>query len=261
MKRFTLILCLTLLASCARTPAIDDSYPSLNQDSRVRFIVLHYTSTDLANSLALLTHGDVSSHYLIADDQAGTIYRLVEESRRAWHAGESEWKGRTWLNATSIGIELVNPGYLDTPNGRVYQPYGEAQIESLIALLKDIVARHELPPGSVIGHNDIAPQRKVDPGPMLPWKRLADAGLLPWPDARQVLQQQQVFANNGLPNALWFQQQLVHLGYPLVPSGLFDEATRNVLTAFQMKYRPRVYDGQADAETAALLQVLNASGN
>ena len=107
MRFVCLALCLALLAGCASGPRIDTRYNAVGQNSRVQYIVLHYTSTDLARSLQLLTEGEVSSHYLIGDSPA-TIYRLVDEDRRAWHAGVSQWQGRTWLNGTSIGIELVN---------------------------------------------------------------------------------------------------------------------------------------------------------
>lgn len=254
MRVLAVSLLLALLAGCAG-PRIDDSYRARGQSSRVQFIVLHYTSSDLQHSLALLTRGEVSSHYLIGD-RPPTIYRLVEENRRAWHAGEGEWQGRTWLNASSIGIELVNPGFEDTPHGRVWQPYAAAQIEALIVLLKDLVKRHDLPPGSIIGHSDIAPQRKVDPGPRFPWKRLAEAGLLPWPDAQAVTRQLALFVDR-LPSVGWFQQQLAVQGYLVGQHGQLDEATRRVIAAFQMKYRPARYDGQPDAETAALLVVLN----
>ena len=255
MRLLCLTLCALLLTGCAGGLRIDDSLRAQSQNSRVQYIVLHYTSTDLARSLALLTRGDVSAHYLI-DDGAAKIYRLVDEDRRAWHAGDSEWQGRTWLNASSIGIELVNPGYVEGPGGRVWQPFGEAQIEALIALLKDLVKRHDLPPDSIIGHSDIAPQRKVDPGPLFPWKRLADAGLIRWPDAAEVAREQARFTV-ALPDVAWFQAQLHQLGYRVPDSGVLDEETRNVLAAMQMKYRPARYDGEPDAESAAILQVLN----
>jgi N-acetylmuramoyl-L-alanine amidase len=254
MRIIFLACCALLLAACSSGLSIDRSSVSANQDSRVQYVVLHYTSTDLEHSMALLTHGEVSSHYLIGE-QPPTIYQLVDENRRAWHAGESQWRGRTWLNSSSIGIELVNQGFTDTPEGRVWQPYSEAQIAALIVLLKDIVARHHLPLDSIIGHSDIAPQRKTDPGPMFPWQRLAEAGLISWPDAAQVAQQQALFSQQ-LPNALWFQQRLARIGYAVPSSGTWDAASRNVLSAFQMKYRPSRYDAQADAETAALLAAL-----
>jgi N-acetylmuramoyl-L-alanine amidase len=254
MKGIFLLCGALLLAGCSSAPRIDHSHISANQDSRVQFVVLHYTSTDLPHSLALLTQGEVSSHYLI-DAQPPTIYQLVDENRRAWHAGESEWHGRTWLNASSIGIELVNQGYQDTANGRVWQPYSGAQIDALIVLLKDIVARHQLPLDSIIAHSDIAPQRKTDPGPLFPWQRLGEAGLIRWPPAAAVAQLQLGYEHN-LPDWRWFQQRLARLGYKVVQDDQDNQATRNVLAAFQMKYRPARFDGQADAETAALLNWL-----
>lgn len=257
MKTFLLCLTLVLLAGCARGPRIDTRFVSANQDSRVQYVVLHYTSTDFMHSLALLTHGEVSAHYLI-DENPPNVYRLVDEDRRAWHAGESQWQGRTWLNASSIGIELVNRGYDDTPDGRVWYPFSDAQIDALIDLLKDLKKRHRLVPGAIIGHMDIAPQRKVDPGPLFPWKRLGEAGLIPWPDAGEVARKQVLLAA-GLPSVAWFQHQLSIQGYAVPQNGVLDQATRNVLAAFQMKYRPARYDGEPDAQTAALLLVLNTA--
>ena len=200
---------LALLAGCSSGPQlrIDRSHVSANQDSRIQFVVVHYTNASLERSLALLTHGEVSSHYLIGDDSNATIYQLVDENRRAWHAGDSQWEGRTWLNSTSIGIEIVNPGFTDTPTGRIWHPYSEAQIQALILLLKDIAQRNNIQPRHIIGHSDIAPLRKLDPGPLFPWKRLADEGLGIWPDARAVAQVQARFAVNP-PSVTWYQQQL-----------------------------------------------------
>lgn len=181
-----LLLFSTLLAGCAGGLRINTDHTAKDQDSRVQYIVLHYTASDSQRSLAMLTHGGVSAHYMI--DQEGTIYRLVDENRRAWHAGESEWEGRTWLNATSIGIEMVNLGFRDTPTGRQWYPFTEEQIKALIPLLKDIQQRHRLGPNAVIGHSDIAPSRKQDPGPMFPWARLAAAGIINWPTPATVAQ-------------------------------------------------------------------------
>ena len=257
MKAFGLVALLLLLAGCTSGPEIDTRYSAVAQDSRAQFIVLHYTSTDFEHSLELLSRGEVSSHYLI-DRAPAKIYRLVDENRRAWHAGESEWQGRTWLNSSSIGIELVNPGYEQTADGRrLWYPYPEPQIDALILLLKDIMQRHGLKPGAIVGHSDIAAQRKVDPGPLFPWKRLADAGLLPWPDARLVAAHREVFSR-ALPATEWFQTQLAQQGYRVPRHGMLDEETRNVIAAFQMKYRPARFDGMPDAETAAILAALQA---
>lgn len=256
MKSLALVLSLLVLAACSSTPRIDTSHPSVNYDNRVQFVVVHYTSASLEQSLKLLTHGQVSSHYLIGDDPSATIYKLVDEKYRAWHAGESQWEGRTWLNSSSIGIEIVNPGYRDTPTGRVWYPYSEGQIQALIVLLKDISKRNNIESRHIIGHSDIAPLRKLDPGPMLPWKRLADAGLGIWPNAEAVARQQALFAAR-LPSVTWFQEELARLGYETPQTGELDIATRHVLAAFQMHFRPSRFDGMPDAESAAILQVLN----
>ena len=255
MKFLSLIFSIALLAGCASGPRMDTSHPSANHDSRVQFIVLHYTSTSLERSLQLLTSGPVSSHYLIGDTPP-TIYKLVDESQRSWHAGESQWRGRTWLNSSSIGIEIVNPGYHDTPTGRVWYPYTEGQIQSVIALLKDISTRYKIDPHNIIGHSDIAPLRKLDPGPMFPWKRLAEAGFGIWPNAQAVAREQARYAS-AMPSITWFQQQLALLGYETPQTGELDVATRHMLAAFQMHFRPSRFDGTPDAESAAILNVLN----
>lgn len=257
MKFFALLASLLVLAGCASAPRYDTSHPSANYDSRIQFVIVHYTSASLERSLQLLTHGEVSSHYLIGDDKGGTVYKLMDENQRAWHAGESQWQGRTWLNSSSIGIEIVNPGFKDTPTGRLWYPYSEAQIQSLIALLKDISKRNGISPRHIIGHSDIAPLRKLDPGPLFPWKRLAAEGLGVWPNEAAVARQQMLFNSGELPSIGWFQAQLAHLGYDTPQTGELDVATRHVLAAFQMHFRPSRFDGTPDAQTAALLLVLN----
>lgn len=256
MKYFALIVSLIVLAGCAGGPRFDTSHPSANYDSRVQFVVVHYTNASLERSLQLLTRGEVSSHYLIGDDKGATIYKLMDENVRAWHAGESEWNGRTWLNSSSIGIEIVNPGFKDTPTGRVWYPYTEDQVQSLMVLLKDISKRHGIKPRDIIGHSDIAPLRKLDPGPLFPWKRLAAEGLGLWPNEQSVARQQMLFAEQ-LPSISWFQAQLARLGYATPQTGELDVATRHVIAAFQMHFRPARFDGTPDAQTAALLLVLN----
>jgi N-acetylmuramoyl-L-alanine amidase len=145
---------------------------------------------------------------------------------------------------------------VDTPTGRLWYPYSEAQVQALIALLKDITRRNEINPANIIGHSDIAPNRKLDPGPLFPWKRLAQAGLGVWPDERAVALQQAAYAAQ-LPSASWFQAELARLGYPTPRTGEWDVATHQVLAAFQMRYRPTRFDGAPDAQSAAILQVLN----
>ncbi|MBI6578110.1 N-acetylmuramoyl-L-alanine amidase [Pseudomonas viridiflava] len=256
MKLYLAAFLLIALTACSSGPRLDTSHPSANFDGRIQYVVMHYTSASLERSLQLLTHGEVSSHYLIGDDASATIYKLVDESARAWHAGESEWDGRTWLNSSSIGIEIVNPGYTETPTGRLWYPYTEAQYQSIKVLLKDIVKRNRIEPKHIIGHSDIAPARKMDPGPLFPWKRLAADGLGVWPDERLVAQRQALMMSN-VPTIGWFQQQLARLGYTTPQTGELDTATREVLAAFQMHFRPERFDGEPDAQSAAILQVLN----
>jgi len=259
VKALLALMAAALLAGCAGTTPgslnVDTRYTSRGQDSRVLFLVLHYTVDDLPNSIRILTEGEVSAHYLVTDESPPRIYRLVDENRRAWHSGPSAWQGHRMLNASSIGIEIVNPGWKDTPQGRVYAPFPPAQIDALIPLVRDIVQRHQIRPDRILGHSDVLPQRKQDPGPAFPWQRLAEAGLIPWPDAQRVAAARAAFEAQ-LPEVAWFQRALQTHGFEVPTHGLLDEPTRRVIAAFQMKYRPARYDGTPDAETAALLQVL-----
>ncbi len=157
--------------------------PSANFDARpegaaVDILVVHYTGMETAEAALdrlMDPAAKVSAHYLIDED--GTLYRLVEEDRRAWHAGVASWRGATDVNARSIGIELVNPGHEFG-----YRPFPEAQTGALIDLAADIVARHRIPARNVVGHADVAPRRKMDPGELFDWPRLAAAGIGLWPE-------------------------------------------------------------------------------
>ncbi len=255
MKRLTLLLITLLLAGCT-TLYIDRSYTAKSQESRVQFLIIHYTAGGFKGSLKTLTEGPVSSHFLVQDNPP-TIYRLVEDNRRAFHAGVSYWKGNTALNASSIGIEIVNLGNKQTPEGRVWFDFPPDQIDAVVSLVKMIVAEHKIPPDRVLAHSDIAPNRKPDPGPKFPWKRLADEGLIIWPDSGKVALKRAEFERE-LPDILWFQQKLAKHGFATQATGEFDNYTRDCLTAFQMKYRPAKFDGEMDAETAAMLEVLTS---
>lgn len=250
-----------LLGGCAGSSLkIDDRHTSVVQASRVQFLILHYTVADFDDSLDILARrGRVSSHYLVREDPV-QIYRLVDESRLARHAGDSYWAGASMLNAASVGIEIVNPGYVDTPEGRVYAPYPQDQIDAVIRLSKEIVERHGIAPGHVLGHADIAPGRKQDPGPKFPWRQFAEAGLIHWPDPVQVEERLAFHRDHPLPDVAWFQQRLATVGYRVPQSGELDPATRDVISTFQMKYRPSDIAGEPDAETAALLEVASTPG-
>jgi N-acetylmuramoyl-L-alanine amidase len=260
LKTLLTTLLLAILAGCATGPRIDHSYVAKGQSPRVKFIVLHYTVSDKPSSIKILTQQQVSAHYLVTNDADPVIYGLVPETEQAWHAGISSWKGFTNLNTSSVGIEIVNAGWKDTPAGRIYAPFPQSQVDSVIALVKDIAQRYHVPPENVLGHSDVAPGRKQDPGPMFPWKQLADQGLAVWPDATRVATVRPVF-DAQLPDTTWFQRKLHAFGYGIQTTCLFDEQTKNVLSAFQSKFRPANIDGNPDAETATLLEVLTTPAN
>ena len=236
---------------------VDDTHRARSHASRVQHIVLHYTAGDTASAMKQLTEGEVSAHYLVTDDDPPIVYRLVDEARAAHHAGVSEWQGRTALNASSIGIEIVNRAR-DDDGARHFEPYPARQIDAVIALVRDLVRRHGVAPDRVVGHSDIAPQRKHDPGPLFPWHRLAAAGLVRWPDSGEVARARERLGAI-VPPLAWWRERLARVGFavpPRVADDALDEPTRRVIAAFQMKYRPARYDGAPDLETAALLDAL-----
>ncbi len=266
LRLATAVLMPLLVAACA-TPGMGTTeggipvvttHTAKGQDSRALFLVIHYTVADLPQSLHILTEREVSAHYLLTDETPPRIYRLVDENRRAWHSGLSGWKGHRLLNASSIGIEIVHPGFRPGPDGaRVYQPFSDVQIDALIPLVRDIVTRHQIRPERVLGHGEVTPSYKEDPGPTFPWHRLAAAGLVPpLPDAARVATQRAVY-EAALPDAAWFQQQLQQWGYQIERTGQWDAQSRRVMMNFQMRYRPADYRAEMDAESAALLWVLN----
>ena len=250
------------LAGCASTTPggvpIDTSHTAQGQDSRALFLILHYTVGDFPTSLRVLTEREVSAHYLLSDETPPRIYRLVDEERRAWHSGASGWKGHRMLNASSIGIEIVHPGFAVGPDQqRRYLPFPQAQIDALVPLVRDIVQRHQIRPERILGHGEVTPSYKEDPGPMFPWKRLSELGITPpWPDPARVAPLQARYELE-LPDATWFQTELARWGYPVEPTGVWDAQTQRVLMNFQMRYRSADFSGRPDAESAALLQVLN----
>ena len=194
----------------------------------VDMLVLHYTGmTSAAAALARLCDpaAEVSAHYLIDED--GAIHALVAEEMRAWHAGRSWWRGETDVNSRSIGIELVNPGHEFG-----YRPFPPAQIAALVDLAGGILARHPIPPRNVVGHADVAPARKQDPGELFPWAALAAKGIGLWPEA-----------GTAVSDAI-----------AMLAAYCYDTSDpAAALVAFQRHFRPERVDGVADAETVALL--------
>ncbi|HEM7888548.1 TPA: N-acetylmuramoyl-L-alanine amidase [Burkholderia cepacia] len=259
------VLC--LLAACTSPTLVergtyyaDTSLHARGADSRIRFLVMHYTESDEAKSLRTLTGDSVSVHYVIPPQpriERGlpVVYQLVPESERAWHAGVSEWQGTTELNAVSIGIENVNRGPLD-PQNRTWQPYPPEQVAALTRLWKDIVTRYAIPPTRVVGHSDIAPQRKIDPGPLFPWHALAQAGVGAWPDAATVAARLAGRDPHAPVDVRELQLKLARYGYDVATDGVLDARTRRVFAAFQMHFRPADYAGDPDAETDAIAQAL-----
>ncbi|CAG9195546.1 N-acetylmuramoyl-L-alanine amidase D [Paraburkholderia tropica] len=256
------------LAACAPATMIDRGgyvadthYHARSADSRIRFLVLHYTEGDEADSLEELTRENVSAHYLVPEhpplrDGKPVVLQLVPETQRAWHAGVSEWQGTTELNAASIGIENVNSGPHDTPAGRTWAPWPPDQVAAIISLSKDIVTRYGIPPTRVVGHSDIAPQRKIDPGPAFPWKQLYDAGVGAWPDDATVQADLAGRAPDAPADVRGLQMKLARYGYEVATDGVLDERTRRVFAAFQMHFRPSDYSGTPDAQTDAIAQAL-----
>jgi len=211
--------------------------PSPNWNERrlpVSMVVLHYTGMPTAReALERMCDpaAEVSAHYMIDED--GIVTRLVPEDKRAWHAGRSYWRGITDVNSASIGIELVNPGH-----EWGYRPFSDAQMEALIPLLADIMRRHDIPRANVVGHSDIAPSRKDDPGELFDWDMLARYRLaLPTPRPRMRL----LHDNPGA-----FYLALERFGYDVTDG-------RAAVAAFQRRWRPRRIDGELDGEVGALL--------
>lgn len=245
---------LAWLGGCTTGLSVDRSYQARGQDSRVRFIVLHYTSENTPESLRILTRQPVSAHYLITDEPV-KIYGLVDENRRAWHAGTSDWFGYKDLNAMSIGVEIVNAGPLDAAGTR-WAPYSAAQMQTLKRLLHDIQSRHHVRPWNIVAHSDIAPLRKTDPGPAFPWRDLARDGLGRWFDENAVAQRAPFVSPAQINDAGHVQDLLTRIGYPVQRSGIWDAQTRQVLRAFQMHYRPANVSGVADGESIAIAENL-----
>jgi len=211
--------------------------PSPNWDERalpVTMAVIHYTEMEREAALKRLTDPEakVSAHYFISEK--GEVVRLVDEDKRAWHAGASYWRGHKDVNSASIGIELDHPGHA---NG--YREFAEAQIEALIPLLNDIVRRHDIPRANVVGHSDVAPARKTDPGELFPWQHLAEYRLcLPRPEK---LELGDPFDNDGA-----FYLALERFGYDITDG-------RKAVEAFQRRWRPERIDGEIDGEVRAIL--------
>lgn len=269
MSRFlSLLLLALLLVGCAGEKGIVDkdgyqldtrrqaqaAYP------RIKVLVVHYTADDFDVSLATLTDKQVSSHYLIpahppVHHGKPRIWQLVPESELAWHAGISYWRNATRINDTSIGIELENRGWQNVAGVKRFTPFEPEQIAALVPLMKDIVSRYHIQPQNVVAHSDIAPQRKDDPGPLFPWRELASQGIGAWPDASRVA----FYLNGRAPYEAVETASLLDLlaryGYEVKPEMIAAQQKR-VVMAFQMHFRPALWNGIADAESQAIAEAL-----
>ncbi len=211
--------------------------PSPNFDERnlpITMVLLHYTemaSAEMALDRLCDPEAGVSAHYLISE--AGEVTRLVPEDKRAWHAGHSYWRGHKDVNSASVGIELDHPGH-----AHGYRDFSEDQFEALVPLLARILKTHNIPRANVVGHSDVAPARKIDPGELFPWERLAEYGLC--------LAAPKIALGDPFDNDGAFYLALERFGYDITEG-------RKAVEAFQRRWRPRRIDGEIDGEIRAIL--------
>lgn len=231
-----------------RSPNFDD-----RKGQPVDMLVLHYT--DMLSTHAAIEHlckqeSKVSAHYVLGED--GEVYCLVDEDKRAWHAGESYWRGHSNINSRSIGIEIANPGH---SNG--YRAFPELQMQSVINLCHEILARHDIPPRNVVGHSDVAFLRKVDPGELFDWQRLARAAIGVFPFAARPMMGSELKRGDNGKKVIRLQTSLNNWGYGLKLDGDYGPKTEACVQAFQRHYRPDNIDGVWDDECAGLLAALH----
>lgn len=233
--------------SCALNPS--PNFGERNNGRAIDMLLLHYTGMpDDQQALGWLCkeESEVSSHYFIHRD--GAILQLVDENARAWHAGKAFWKGESDINSCSIGIEIANSGD---------EEFTPEQINAVTVLCKDLMARHSIPAHRVLGHSDVSPGRKIDPGVKFPWQKLAADGVGHWAEPEAIAGGRFFqLGDEGQPiQAL--QSMLAVYGYDVDVTGVFDIKTEAVVKAFQMHFRPEKVDGVADASTISTLYKLS----
>jgi N-acetylmuramoyl-L-alanine amidase len=238
---------------------VSDVIPSPNFGDRNKgrapdMILLHYTGMpDVEGALARLCQAgtEVSAHYVVLED--GRIVQCVPETKRAWHAGLSSWAGEEDINSCSIGIEIVNRGH-----DWGYPDFPLRQVAAVIALCRGIIIRRGIQPHRVLAHSDVAPARKQDPGEKFPWRALWDSGVGHWVPPAPIAPGDVMKQGSDGDAVLQLQRALADYGYGLKPSGHYDAATAEVVTAFQRHFRPQKVDGVADSSTVATLLALLA---
>jgi N-acetylmuramoyl-L-alanine amidase len=241
------------------SPVAASVMPSPNHGERAggvtpSLLILHYTGmtdAEAARRWLLDPASQVSCHYLVMED--GEVVQLVPEQSRAWHAGRSRWEALTDLNSHSIGVEIVNPGH-----DWGYQPFPEAQMSGVTALCVDIVRRWSIKPHHVLGHSDVAPMRKSDPGELFDWRRLAEAGAGLWTPPVPVAGGRFLALGDQGPPVEALQGMLALYGYGIDVTGHYDALTEAVVRAFQRHFRPARIDGVADVSTIETLRNLLA---
>ena len=243
---------------------VDSStYISRGKEERIKFIILHYTALDNVGSIRELT-GGVSAHFLVLDEDDNKIYSLVPLEQRAWHAGASAFRGRTNINDTSVGIEIVNDGiakeYRSDPNP--YHPYDHyvdykpIQIEKVAQIIKYVAEKYNIPARNIVAHSDIAPSRKKDPGAKFPWKELYDKyNIGAWYDEadKQKFMDEEKFKATSIRE---IKDELRKYGYEINRLDEWDKESKDVVYAFQLHFNPKTAPGEMDLETFALLKAL-----
>jgi N-acetylmuramoyl-L-alanine amidase len=222
---------------------------------RPSILLLHYTGMDSAEKACdwlCREESKVSCHYLI--DERGQITQMVDEDLRAWHAGEGTWRGADDVNSMSIGIEIQNTGH-----SSVYEEFPKAQMDTVIALSRDIVQRHEIKPERVLAHSDIAPARKIDPGEKFDWALLHREGVGHWVEPVAVSGGQTLQMGDQGDKVMALQGMFSLYGYGVEATGIYDRQTQFVVTAFQRHFRPARVDGVADQSTIETLFRLTAA--
>ena len=254
----------TTIRNIGKFQVDSSTYISRGKEERIKFIILHYTALDNVGSIRELT-GGVSAHFLVLDEDDNKIYSLVPLEQRAWHAGVSAFRGRTNINDTSVGIEIVNDGiakeYRSDPNP--YHPYDHyvdykpIQIEKVAQIIKYVAEKYNVPARNIVAHSDIAPSRKKDPGAKFPWKELYDKyNIGAWYDEadKQTFMDEEKFKATSIRE---IKDELRKYGYEINRLDEWDKESKDVVYAFQLHFNPKNATGEMDLETFAILKALN----
>ena len=253
------------IGSMGKFKVDSNTYVSLGRNERIQFIVVHYTATNNEYSIKELISNRVSTHFLVLDEDDNTIYNLVPLDQRAWHAGTSSFRGRTNLNDTSIGIEIVSDGIArdrrNDPNRYppydAYLEYKPIQIEKVAQIIKYVAARYNIPAKNIVAHSDIAPSRKKDPGAKFPWKELYekyDIGAWYNESDKQAFMDEEKFNATSISD---IKEELRKYGYEINRTNEWDRDSKDVVYAFQLHFNVKNATGDMDLETFAILKALN----